>query len=52
MKVNKTSKTWFAIQRLLFKMTLDTYLHITGTVKPIVLYAFESWADCDKNSKT
>ena len=33
------------------KKTLDTYLHIFETIiKPITLYAYESWGFCDKKS--
>ena len=38
--LKKALKAWFTIQRLLFKWTLDTYLHLTvKIVKPIALYA-------------
>ena len=50
--MKKTSKAWFAIPKLLFKSkkkTLDTYLHLIETIiKPIALYACESWDDYDK----
>ena len=42
-------KTWFILQLFLYKSegkTVNTYLNLTGTtIKPVVLYACESWED-------
>ena len=44
--INKTKKSWFILQRFLYKSegkTVNTYLNlIDTTIKPVVLYAYES----------
>ena len=47
--LNKAKKAWFSIQKILHKSkekTVDTYLKlIDSLIKPIILYACESWGD-------
>ena len=47
--LNQAKKAWYAIQQTLSKSKdkkLQTYMHLFDTqVKPIMLYACESWAE-------
>ena len=47
--INKAKKLWFILQRFLHNSegkTANTYLNLTDTtIKPVVLYACESWGN-------
>ena len=53
--INKEKRLWFILQRFLYKTegkSVNTYLNLTDTtIKPVVLYACESWEDLkDQNN--
>ena len=53
--LNQAKKAWYAIQQFLSKSKdkkFQTYMHLFDTqVKPIMLYACESWAESLKNDE-
>ena len=53
--INKAKKSWFILQQFLYKFegkTVNTYLNLLDTtIKPVVLYAYESCGDLkDQNN--
>ena len=54
--LKQAKKAWYSIKYYLRKSEnkhISTYLHIFDTqVKPIILYAYEAWADTLKYDKT